>query len=324
MKRFFLLFLIAPLFCNAQQLIAEGTPGNIYLSHIAAPKENFYSIGRLYNISPKEIAPYNRLNLEDGLSIGQVIKVPLEAVNFTQTNNIAADEAAVPVYHRVGTKETLFQLSTIYNKVAVASLKKWNNLKDDAVSPEQNIVIGYLKVKKDLSGLAQRATKIPNEKTETVETPVKEKIAKKQEEVAKVKEDSKVKMQEEVVAEKKMQAVEKPFVKAMSAEKMGVGNKEGIFRSMYANVGKQESGIAGVFKSTSGWEDGKYYCLHNTAEQNSIVKITNPANGKFVYAKVLDVMPDLKKNNNLSIQISNAASDALGADLNNFNCTIDY
>ncbi len=323
MKRFFFLLLIAPLFSNAQQLIVEGTLGNIYVNHIAAPKENFYSIGRLYNISPKEIAPYNKLNLENGLSIGQTIKVPLDAVNFTQTNNVAADEVAVPVYHVVGANETLFQLSTMYNKVAVASLKKWNNLKDETVSPGQNIIIGYLKVKKELSALAQQGTKIPKEQSEVAQIPLKEKTAKKQEEIAKVKEDIKVKIEEKIAAEKKVE-VEKPVVKTVLTPKVKIGNREGIFRSMYVNAGKEESGIAGVFKSTSGWEDGKYYCLHNTAEQNSIVKITNLANGKFVYAKVLDVMPDLKKNSNLSIQISNAAADALGADLDNFNCKIDY
>ncbi len=323
MKNIILILLMLPMFSAAQQLIVEGTSGKIYLKHIAAPKENFYSIGRLYNISPKEIAPYNKLSLENGLSIGQAIRVPLEAVNFTQTNNVPADEAAVPVYHTVGAKETLFQLSTKYNKVAVASLKKWNNLKDENVLPEQNIIIGYLKVKKDLSALAQQGTKIPKEQSEVAQIPLNEKIAKKQDEVAKIKEDIKVKIEEKIDTEKKVE-VEKPVVKAVPTPKVNIGNREGIFRSMYANAGKEESGIAGVFKSTSGWEDGKYYCLHNTAEQNSVVKITNLANGKFVYAKVLDAMPDLKKNSNLSIQISNAAADALGADLANFNCKIDY
>ena len=67
-----------------------------------------------------------------------------------------------------------------------------------------------------------------------------------------------------------------------------------------------------LFRSTSGWDDGKFYCLHNSAKQGTIVKVTNTANGKSIYAKVLDMMPDLKQNDKLVIRISNAAADALG------------
>ena len=324
MKTIILLFLIIPIFSNAQQLIVEGSAGNHYLKHVAAPKENLYSIGRLYNISPKEIAPYNKLTIQNGLAIGQSIKIPLTTGNFFQSKAFAADEAAVPVYHTVGESETLFQLSNQYNKVGVGSLKKWNNLKDDNVTPGQNIIVGYLKVKKDLSALAQQGSTILKEEKIIVQAPLKEKITKKQEDFVKVQEDVKVKIKDKIVAEKKVEILENPVVKTMPVEKVKTGNKEGVFKSMFSKIGKEETGTAGVFKSTSGWEDEKYYCLHNTAEQNSIVKITNPATGKFIYAKVLDVMPDLKKNSNLTIQISNAAADALGADLNNFNCTIDY
>ena len=82
--------------------------------------------------------------------------------------------------------------------------------------------------------------------------------------------------------------------------------------------------MGGVFKSTSGWTDGKYYCLHNTAKTGSIIKVTNPANGKSVYAKVLDVIPDIKKNSILLIRLSNAAADELGVGEANFNCTLNY
>jgi len=60
----------------------EGS--KLFLDHTVAPKENWYSIGRLYNISPKEIAPFNGTTLDKPLSIGEHLKVPLEAVNFSQ------------------------------------------------------------------------------------------------------------------------------------------------------------------------------------------------------------------------------------------------
>ncbi len=343
MKKIIFSLFAFPLFAKAQEgsLMAQGTAGNLYLNHTTAPKESFYSIGRLYNISPKEIAPYNNLVLDKGVSIGQIIKIPLKT-NFIQANTVATDEAAVPVYHKVEPKETLYQLSTLFNKVPVASLKAWNNLQDDIVSPGQGLVIGYLKVKKDLSSLSQNSVEMPAVKNEPI---AKEKVAVKKEVEPKptVKETAKTPVKEvakpvavvkevakQVVVEKVEPVIKKdPIVTKVEEEPISVDAdakdfKGGIFKSLYNDSGSEASGTAGVFKSTSGWEDGKYYCLHNAASQGTIVKITNKTNGKFVYAKVLDVMPDLKQNNNLQIRISNAAADILGAGLSNFECSISY
>lgn len=361
MKKILFLLLAIPFFAKAQEssLIVYGTVGNLYINHTTAPKESFYSIGRLYNISPKEIAPFNNLVLEKGVSIGQNIKIPLKT-NFIQANAVAADEAAVPVYHKVEAKETLYQLSTRFNKVPVVSLKAWNNLQDDVVSPGQGLIIGFLKVKKELSSLSQNSAVMPVLKSEPMAAVVNEKVSIKKEVKPKivvvaepVKEVAKPIVVEEIV-KVSVKEVAKPIVvqkdeveKKTVTQKVVVEAKKdpiiakvdegavykeadakdfngGVFKSLFSNSGNEDGGTAGIFKSTSGWEDGKYYCLHNSASQGTIIKITNKANGKFVYAKVLDLMPDLKQNNTLKIRISNAAADVLGAGLSNFECLISY
>ena len=85
-----------------------------------------------------------------------------------------------------------------------------------------------------------------------------------------------------------------------------------------------ENGNGGIFKSSSGWDDGKYYCLHNAAAPGTIIKITNAANGKSVFAKVLDGIPDIKQNDGLIIRLSNAAADILGSTDVKLNCTLTY
>lgn len=312
MKNLFLIFICFPLFAKAQENInVQGTSGNLYIDHVSAPKENFYSVGRLYNISPKEIAPFNNLTLDNGITIGQVIKIPLISENFLQEGSAAPDEAAVPVFHRVLGKETLYQLKTRYNNVPVASLKLWNKLAGNSLTPGQNIIVGFLKVKKEVSALAQKGIEIPADDN-----------------TGKIKEAT---VKQNAFPPKAVNEITDP-VKTVDPNNTpsamsGITGKDfkgGVFKSMYRNTGKEEAGMAGVFKTTSGWEDGKFYCLHNAAPQGSVVKITNTATGKSVYAKVLDVMPDLKQNNDLNIRLSNAAADALGAGMNNFNCTINY
>ena len=328
-------------------LTIAGTAPRCYLSHTVAPKENYYSIGRLYNISPKEIAPFNNLELEKGLSLGQSIKIPLVETNFAQSNTAGANEALVPVYHIVKEKETLTQISALYNKIPVESIRNWSKLKGETLSPGSKVIIGHLRVNPELSALASAkstpvATSVPASKPapEPVKpTPApakpeapKEPVAKKPEPPAKKTEPEKPVKPQTPVAKNEPPAppqVEKP-VRTDPPTVVPASGKSfdgGAFRPLYESQVKKktaasESGTAAVFKSTSGWEDGKYYCLHNSATPGTIVKITSKSSGKSVYAKVLDVMPDIRQNNDLIIRISNAAAQELGVSDPKFDCTL--
>ncbi|HMJ45824.1 MAG TPA: LysM peptidoglycan-binding domain-containing protein [Ferruginibacter sp.] len=319
MKNLLAAFLLLPLFINAQDkpLMVEGVSPNIYLVHTTTPKETFYSIGRIYNISPKEIAPFNNLVLENGLSIGQVIKVPLKEVNFSQDGITATDEALIPVYRIVKGKETLFSISNNVNKVSAGTVKKWNRLRSDEVANGSRLIVGYLKVKKELSPLAAKAVKV-----EINNEPIVEHAK------LPIDNSSDVKTlpasKETIIAK----SPDKPVNKTVATNKDVADNKEGgYFKSLYGTSKSHianETGIAGIFKSTSGWEDGKYYCLHNSAAAGTIVKITSTATNKSVYAKVLDLIPDLKQNEGLVIRLSNAAAGELGMNKDKFECTLSY
>jgi len=349
MKRILILLIAMPFFAVAQDklLMVEGSPSALYINHTVVAKENFYSIGRLYNISPKEIAPFNKISMEKGLNPGQVLKIPLSKSNFSQTSAKAADEVLVPVYHTVKEKEGLYRIGVNHNKLPVASLKKLNNLKSDEVNIGTNLVVGYLKVKKGQSALAAKpvekvvetktAATPPEEKpVVVVETPVVKPEEKK--EAPPIVEEKKVeekkveekKVEEPKVEEEKKNPVEKPIEEPVKPiTNFGTDFNGGIFKSLFesqtkGNTVESQEGMAGVFKSTSGWKDGKYYCLHNTVPSGTIIKITNNATGKSIYAKVLDAMPDIKQNAGLVIRLSNAAADELGAGENNFTCTLNY
>ncbi len=344
MKRLLIVLFSVPLFALAQNkaLVVEGVSPDLYINHTVAAKENYYSIGRIYNISPKEVAPYNHLVLESGLSLGQALKIPLTAVNFLQLGAPDADEVLVPVYHTVAGKEGLYRISTNFNKLPLETLKKWNNLKSDAVANGTHLIVGYLKVKKELSPLASMAKAKPadniakapetpakpvvtketpkqdvsNESTPVVKNPVKENpgVAEKKKEVP-----------VETVVVKEAEAVKRITPPATS----GKSFNGGVFKSEYENQVRNkdvagETGEAAIFKSTSGWEDGKYYCLHNSSSPGTIIKITSSTTGKSIYAKVLDVMPDIKQNIGLLVRLSNAAAQELGTGDAKFVCNVSY
>jgi hypothetical protein len=76
-------------------------------------------------------------------------------------------------------------------------------------------------------------------------------------------------------------------------------------------ISKNETVTAGIFKTSSGWEDAKYYLLMDGVQPGTIIKVVNPGNNKMVYAKVLGEMSGIRQNEGLNIRISNAAASAL-------------
>lgn len=332
MKKLLFLFFLSPLFTMAQDkpLVAEGISPGLYVTHKVAPKENYYSIGRVYNISPKDIAPFNNLVLENGLSLGQLVKIPLNSTNFFQSGDAEADETFVPVYHTIKDKEGLYRVAVNHNNLPVETLKQWNNIKGDAVKNGTKLIVGYLKVKTELSGLAKMGTGSSiNTKVLAAAKPEETKATASGKK-ATTTTDPKVK--EDVVIAKKEPAKavkETPAAESKKTAPVKINTGEG-FKSIYESQIKNTEtavaeGTAGVFKSTSGWADKKYYCLHNTAVAGTILKITNPANRKFVFAKVLDLMPDIKQNEGLLLLMSNAAAAELGAaDGSSISCLINY
>jgi LysM repeat protein len=326
--------------------MVQGVTPALYVTHTVQPKENWYSVGRLYNISPKEIAPFNGVTMEKPLAIGEQLKVPLTTANFSQNGSSSPDEAFVPVYHIVQEKEWMYRISTNYNKVPVESLEKWNNINRDQAKVGTKLIVGYLKVKKDQSALATNSPALPVQSAPPPAPPVlvppatqpvvrvEEKKPEPVTEIPEKKEEKKSippppplveekkiteKVEEKKITEKK-EEVYKPVVSTVSNNNASGG----FFSQMFEESGKSSSGSAGIFKSTSGWQDAKYYALMNNVAVGAIVKVTNPENNKTVFAKVLGQLPEMKESAGLTIRISDAAAAELGVTTTRFPLEIKY
>ena len=98
----------------------------------------------------------------------------------------------------------------------------------------------------------------------------------------------------------------------------------GRFKADFSDDGHSVTGLAGVFKSMSGWRDGKYYALINNVPVGTIVRITDQSNGKAIYAKVLGQLPDMKESIGLTVRLSNAAAAELAEGEGKFGVTVSY
>lgn len=321
MKKNFLLAVI--LFCNTilfaqTQLIVQSSDKGLYLNHKVAPKENFYSIGRLYNVSPKDIEVFNGLDMNKGLSVGQSLKIPLNGSNFSQST-----DKGVPVYYVVGPKEGLYRVSLKNNNVLMADLRKWNKLSKDNISTGQKLVVGFL-VSSESNNIVQ--AKEPEIKKTEIKQPVEEKkepVITKQETTSIDKEETSKKQEPE-------KRIDPPATKTVSNVTMNESSG-GYFKSQFDLQIKsqpakaEQTASAGIFKTSSGWQDAKYYALMDNVEPGTIIRVVNPTNNKAIYAKVLGEMSGIRQNQGYDVRISNAAASALNvSDTDKFIVRVTY
>ena len=64
-----LIFSVSAGYSQNTQLRIEGTGGKFYLIHTVVAKENWYSIGRLFNLNPHEIASFNNMSFDKPLEV---------------------------------------------------------------------------------------------------------------------------------------------------------------------------------------------------------------------------------------------------------------
>lgn len=328
----FVVFVLMSLatFAQTTPLIVQlDNNNNPYLVHTVAAKENYYSIGRIYNISPRVYAPYNGLELATPMNIGYQVKIPLNEINFWQKGTRKDNEVVIPVYHIVKQGENVQRISQLF-KTDNESVKSWNNLSTDAVAAGSKVIVGFLKVDKTLSPLASQGMSVRSEPNIVKQQPkpeVKKEEPKQEPPVVVKKEEPKPEVKPQPVKQ------DPPKVEVKKEEpKVDVAvvtyNGTGFFKDEFnrqTNNGKRttsNSGAGSVFKSTSGWSDGKYYVLMDNVEKGSIIMIKNPLNGKAVYAKVLGGVEETSPGSGLLFRLSNSAAAQLGISTEKFNADL--
>jgi LysM repeat protein len=306
------------------ELVVQSNDKGLYVEHQIVPKENFYSVGRLFNVSPKDIASFNGLDMTHGLTIGQTVKIPLNERNFTQK---AAKGR--PLYYIVGTGEGLYKVSTRNKNVLMANLRKWNHLTNDNIATGKMLIVGYLDAPDANNIVAVAPNTATPQESQPHETGITAQAKKPVPEAqdapvvehkeAKPKEEVKEAVQKPEEAKPKATAVSErhPDVPGYVNQTPVAAGNPGYFKSQYELQSKSQpekidqTASAGIFKTASGWQDAKYYALLDHVEPGTIVKITNPTNNKSVYVKVLGEMSNVRQNQGYDLRISNAAASAL-------------
>ena len=300
-KALFVAFLFCFFVSIAQKkVLVQGIYPNIFIQHKVVSGETLYSIGKLYHFTAAQLSQQNGLNENAMLAIDKVMKINLTPQNFTQDGQSAESESLVAIHHIVQKGENLYRISQTYGKIRIDFLREWNDLNNDVIQQGQKIVIGHLKVDK------QKTAEVVD-RTTTAEEELTQGYG--------VNETSKP------GTTKTTQTQEEPTPVAVT----NGTDDEGFFVSQFITKGKNQvlEGDCATFKTTSGWNDRKYYVLINNITPGTIVRITAP-NSKSICAKVLGALPEMKENKNLLIRLSNAAASVLRITDAKFSVKVTY
>jgi LysM repeat protein len=340
--------MIKVLFLTLISWTSSGTPmdslrmetinGKQFIIHQIDDKETLYSISRRYGVAITAILEVNP-TADGGLSTGQLLKVP-----YVFRGTKAQTQPGGDRVHKVAPKETLFSISKLYD-VSVDDIKAWNNLKDNALSTGQSLVIkkkstqttvvNKLPETKSLSGVHTVAAKeslysiarlygitvqelkewngiqgseLNIGQTLFVAQPMRNKTEVTENRVTEIKEPVETVKQEVKPIQTQTQPQNETTIKI--SEKV-IGSDE-----------VKEGGLAELIEGTEG--NRKYLALHRTAKVGTILKVRNELNNREVFVRVAGPLPNTGINTNLVIKISKSAYDRLGAIDQRFRVEVTY
>ncbi|SCY88674.1 PBP1 and LysM peptidoglycan-binding domain-containing protein [Flavobacterium caeni] len=129
--------------------VESGVKNTSAKTHVAEPKETWYSISRKYGVGVPDLQAANPEAFKDGIKIGQTIKIPgsghpptvaveskPQVITTPKANEQPRPASSAGVYHVVQPKETKFGIAKKYG-ITVAELERKN---PDIVA---NLPIGY-------------------------------------------------------------------------------------------------------------------------------------------------------------------------------------
>jgi hypothetical protein len=296
----YIFLLSAPrLIAQSHDLYLRKADNSFFIDHKVVAKETFFSLGRLYNVSPKTIAVFNKVDMNKGLFIDQKIRIPLTDTNFTQQGN-----KGTPVFYKAADNDDWASIAKTF-RTNTSQLNAWNG---NNLSKGQKVIVGLL-----LSSEMASVTLVAPKENEMV---AKDEVKEEKPALKKEKDELKKATEEEKKEEKGTDiSGNKDIIPAVDRKEVTATNPDaGYFTASFEQqvklhpVSHQQTVTAGIFKTNSGWQDGKYYLLIDGVSPGTIIRLINPTNNKSVYAKVLGQMTGIRQNEGLDMRISNAAA----------------
>jgi LysM repeat protein len=332
--KFKILLLVTPLLSFSISLFAnplvdsvgvENLNGKKVIVHKLDPKDNYYSIGRRYNVSPKAIIQFNN---NAPLKIGGIVKVPTELPFSGEA--VAQPVVTAPAKQVVTTpaptqQKPVTQAPVQQNKPQVQPpVSSPAPVVQAAVNKQQQAAIDTVK---KVSMLNVQQYKVSSGETlysiaKRFNTSVEDIRA-----LNKLSSDSLapnqiINVRSGLPPEEVKQPVMQRDSTTVVAQTDTTGGDHGK-ANRFGLYEKVEKGVA-TWMDDAGLDPKKELVLHRTAPIGTIIKITNPMNNHTTFAKVVGRFTDNEVNKNVLIIMTKNTADALGALDKRFQVNISY
>ncbi|HVS90721.1 MAG TPA: LysM peptidoglycan-binding domain-containing protein [Mucilaginibacter sp.] len=274
----------------------EEHNGKQVILHKLDPKDNYYSLGRKYKVSPKAIIAYNN---NANLIIGSIVKIPTDRPFKEPAKTVKTQQESKPVVvqqpqqpapavqttnpgggtqYKVSAGETLYSIAKRFN-TTVETIMKLNGLQSNTITPGQVLIV-------------QAANTATTEQTAPVTRP------------------------DNITAKRDSP---QPFLTQDSSNSPAAhmnANKYGLFE-------KDEKGVA-TWMDDEGLDPNKKLVLHRTAPIGTVIKITNIMTNRTTFAKVVGRFTDNEQTKDVIIVMTKNVAEALGALDKRFQVTLSY
>jgi LysM repeat protein len=335
-KQLFFCFCLLIFTCNINaQTTAAKTTTTHYISHTVKAGETLTLLSKQYNTTVGTIMRFNHMSTNSVLTVGELVKIPVPkpvAAKVATIDSLAVAPAIpgnmIPVTHIVGRGESLSSLAKKYH-TTISQIKTWNNLKSDIIIDGHTLIVGYAGTNNSMApaqnNTQQQADGMPQRDTSMMQTQMQ--MTHTEQDAIAPKTVSQNLNSPQTIAAPDVSSATTSQVQQPSVDMSNIP-AIGYFSSSFG-LGMQDRGLETVsgtsmtFKTTSGWNDRKYYILINNVPPGSIVRV-NSADNKIIYAKVLGTMTGIKENEGIDYRISTAAAAALGLSDAKFPLTVTF
>lgn len=281
--------------------VQDGGDGWI-INHKIKSGETIFSIARNYHIPPAMLADANEISLQQKLTPGSRLEIPLGAYNLKTETGMYTDEMR-PIYHRLHAGESLKRIAKNSN-INQRRLLDWNYMTPDDVYDGTILKVGWILY--DATGTSLPPAKDPAPSQSTA-PPAAVVPPAANPTFYKPKQDT-------------IHIVQPVLTDTSEEEKT---EAEMLYDAQTTHGITTEKGPAAFFKSNNTVASF-YYAFHNDAPKGAIIKVRNTNNGRTVFVKVLGPMPNTGLYHNCIIGISSRAKAELGVRDEKAWCELSY
>lgn len=286
-------FVKTPIFSGNEAINIQFIPGNGYFYYHEIKKgHTIYSLSKTFNIPVQDIYRINEMDRKSPVSIGQVIKIPVDPSLLNQGLHSSNDpNSEIPVYYTVKPKETVFRVAKIYFNQEVETLKARNNITTNELEIGQHLLVGWLN-----TSTAHRPI---NEVQETIEEYRNDGVLTRYPSSS----DSITTTHDSVYV-----VVDSTSTTFYPAGFRGdlLGSKKFI-KGMSIHT---ENTVAHWDKTIP--DNGVAYALHNEAKPNTYIELFNPNLNRTIRAKVIGKIPFGTYTSDVKLLVSPRAAKMLG------------